>query len=49
MNPRPESQPGDVFQINVAHGRLGWIGAFVLAEEVHSFGITGFVASRMGA
>jgi hypothetical protein len=35
---------GDVFQITEAHGRKGWIGAFVLATEIKSFGIQGFVA-----
>lgn len=35
---------GDVFQINDKHGRNGWIGAFVLATEVRSWGIQGFVA-----
>lgn len=35
--------PGDVFQITEAHGRAGWIGAFVLATEVKAWGIQGFV------
>ena len=35
---------GDVFQITEKHGREGWIGAFVLATEIKSFGIQGFVA-----
>ena len=35
---------GDVFQITEAHGRKGWIGAFVLATEIKSWGIQGFVA-----
>lgn len=35
---------GDVFQINEAHGRNGWIGAFVMATEIKSFGIQGFVS-----
>ena len=34
---------GDVFQINEKHGRKGWIGAFVLATEIRSWGIIGFV------
>jgi len=33
----------DVYQINETHGRNGWIGAFVMAEEVKSWGIQGFV------
>jgi hypothetical protein len=37
-------EPGDVFQINEKHGRAGWIGAFVLATEIKSFGIQGFVS-----
>jgi hypothetical protein len=44
---RPKAEihkPGDVFQINEKHGRAGWIGAFVLAEDIKSFGIMGFVA-----
>lgn len=36
-------QVGDVFQINEKHGRIGWIGAFVLATEIKSWGIQGFV------
>lgn len=36
--------PGDVFQINERHGRTGWIGAFVLATAVKSWGIEGCVA-----
>jgi hypothetical protein len=37
-------QRGDVFQITEAHGRQGWIGAFVCCTEVKSLGIQGFVA-----
>jgi hypothetical protein len=37
------AQPGDVFQINEKHGRDGWVGALVMAEEIKSFGIQGFV------
>lgn len=33
----------DVYQINEKHGRDGWTGAFVLATEVKSWGIVGFV------
>lgn len=36
-------KPGDVFQINETHGRGGWIGTFVLATEIRSWGIQGFV------
>lgn len=36
--------PGDVFQIIETHGRKGWIGAFVMATEIRSWGIQGFVA-----
>ena len=35
---------GDVFQINEHHGRTGWIGSFVLATEIKSWGIQGFVS-----
>lgn len=40
--------PGDVFQINERHdpgdgSRMGWVGAFVLATEIRSWGIQGFV------
>ena len=35
---------GDVFQINEKHGRNGWIGAFVMATEIKSWGIQGFVS-----
>ena len=35
---------GDVFQINEKHGRQGWIGAFVMATEIKSWGIQGFVS-----
>ena len=35
---------GDVFQINEKHGRKGWIGAFVMATEIKSWGIQGFVS-----
>jgi hypothetical protein len=46
---RPEDnmgdyKEGDVFQITEQHGRGGWIGAFVLATEIKSWGIQGFVA-----
>lgn len=37
--------PGDVVQINEHHGRIGWIGCFVLVTEVHHWGIQGFVAA----
>ena len=36
-------QPGDVFQINESFGQPGWVGAFILATEIKSFGIIGFV------
>lgn len=39
-----QHQRGDVFQINEKHGRLGWIGALVLATEVKPWGIQGFVS-----
>lgn len=35
---------GDVFQINEVHGRKGWIGAFVMATEIRSWGVVGFVS-----
>jgi hypothetical protein len=34
---------GDVFQINEKHGRNGLIGSFVLATEIKTWGIQGFV------
>lgn len=34
---------GDVFQINETHGRAGWVGALVVATEIKSWGIQGFV------
>ena len=40
-----EHRPGDVFQITEAHGRNGWIGSFVLAEEIRPWGIQGFVVA----
>jgi hypothetical protein len=36
---------GDVFQINERHGRAGWIGAFLLATEIKSWGVMGFVST----
>ena len=38
-----DHRPGDVFQINERHGRGGWVGAFVTATEIKSWGIQGFV------
>lgn len=35
--------PGSVVQIIENHGRVGWIGAFVLVEEVKTWGVIGFV------
>ena len=43
MQPRDSAVVGDVFQINETHGRRGWIGAFVYATEIKSWGILGFV------
>jgi len=40
---KEQYRPGDVFQIIEEHGRKGWIGAFVLAEEIRSWGIQGYV------
>lgn len=43
---QPPERPytcGDVFQITESHGRKGWIGAFVMATEIKSWGIQGFV------
>lgn len=38
---------GSVFQINEHHGvrggRDGWVGAFVMAEEIKAWGIQGYV------
>lgn len=42
--PNEPLEPGDVFQINETHGRLGWVGALVLATEIKSWGIQGFVS-----
>lgn len=39
-----EREVGDVFQIIEAHGRKGWIGAFVMATEIKPWGIQGFVS-----
>ena|ERR1700760_2643000 len=36
-------QKGDVYQINEKHGRAGWVGAFVLAIDIRSWGVLGFV------
>lgn len=44
MEKMDAAEPGDVFQINESHGRHGWIGAFVMATEIKSFGIMGFVS-----
>lgn len=44
--PEPDMlKAGDVFQINQTHGpdREGWVGAFVLATEIRTWGIQGFV------
>lgn len=35
---------GDVFQITEMYGHSGWIGAFVLATEIKTWGIQGFVS-----
>lgn len=37
-----DRKPGDVFQINETHGREGWIGVFILATEIRTWGIQGF-------
>ncbi len=34
---------GSVVQINEKHGRLGWMGAFLLVTELKSWGVMGFV------
>lgn len=36
-------QIGDVFQINERHGRAGWVGAFLMATEIKSWGVMGYV------
>lgn len=36
-------QRGDVFQIRESYGHKGWIGSFIMATEIKSFGIMGFV------
>lgn len=35
---------GSVVQITEAHGRAGWVGAFLMVKEVKRFGVMGFVA-----
>jgi len=40
---KPKYLPGDVFQINEKHNRDGLIGSFILATEIKSYGILGFV------
>lgn len=43
--PQPDTyKTGDVFQINETHGRAGWIGTFLLATEIKSWGVMGFVS-----
>ena len=42
MTPAP-LVPGDVVQVNEAHGRGGWVGAFVLVTEARPWGVVGFV------
>jgi hypothetical protein len=37
-------KPGDVFQVSEAHGRAGWVGALLIAEDIHPWGVLGFVA-----
>lgn len=41
---KSQYRTGDVFQINERHGRNGWIGAFVMATEIKTWGIQGFVS-----
>lgn len=41
---RLKHKPGDVFQINEKHGHEGWMGCFVMADEIKDFGIRAFVA-----
>jgi hypothetical protein len=36
-------EKNDVFQITDIHGRDGWIGCFVQASEIKSWGIQGYV------
>lgn len=36
-------RPGDVFQINEAHGRGGWVGAFVMVDTVKPWGLQAFM------
>jgi hypothetical protein len=43
LDKRSFTQKGDVVQINEIHGRMGWIGAFVLVTDVRDWGIVGFV------
>lgn len=45
LEPGEAFELGSVFQINETHGpdRGGWVGAFVLATEIRSWGIQGFV------
>jgi len=41
---RDPYKPGSVFQINETHLRPGWIGCFVLATDIKSWGIQGVVS-----
>lgn len=41
--PDQSAKIGDVFQITEINGRKGWIGAFVLATKIQTWGIQGFV------
>jgi hypothetical protein len=34
---------GDVFQIAEAHGRAGWVGALLMAEDIFPWGVMGFI------
>ena len=43
MKATDDYKPGDVFQIVPEHGRNGWIGAFVMATEIRTWGIIGFI------
>ena len=43
-NPHESHVVGDVFQINETHGHKGLIGAFLMATEIKTWGVQGFVS-----
>lgn len=47
IEPATTYEPGDLFQVNASHdpdgSRRGWVGAIVVATEIKSFGIVGYI------